>query len=177
MESEDKNHYNYWEAKCRFGRKSGVAVPGNEEEFRETFNFEEGEELLFELNNMQGVSKELSENMHKEIYQAMNGPENILIVGTEGTKTITIITAPKKVVKGRGPVLVPTSDEGRIVAMVSAEFVEKAAEKCRLMEDQDGAQELWESILSNFFERVLELSSTSSPEILRIPDFIPEEGF
>lgn len=169
--------YTFSNLYCRFGRKSGAALPGEDDEYKKNFNFEEGEELLNELNNMEGVSEELANNMHSEIFQAMNGPENILIVGTEGTKTITIISAPKKVVKGRGPVLVPTSEPNRIVAMVSQEFIDRAAQKCQEMEDQDGAQELWEKLLSNFFERVLELSENSNPDLLKIPDFIPEEGF
>jgi len=172
-----KPGYNPFERYCRFGKKRGPLVGDDGEEIKKNFDFEAGEELLNELNKFEGVSEELSRNMHEEIYQAMHGPENILIVGTEGSKTITIITAPRSVVGGKGPKLLPTADKNRIVAMVSAEFIEKRATVCRDMEDQDGAQEMWEQLLENFFEKTIELVESGEVELLEIPDFIPEEGF
>ena len=44
------------------------------------------------------------------------------------------------------------------------------------MEDQDGAQEKWESLLEFFFDKTLELADNGSGTTLEIPDFIPEEG-
>jgi hypothetical protein len=154
----------------------------DEEEIRSIFGFEESEALLNELNGMEGISSELAKNMQKEMNQVLDNQENILIVGTEGTKTVTIITAPQDVVlkpngkPTRGPVLIPTLDKNRVVSMVSAEFVEKAARFCGDMEDQDGAQEKWEELLEHFFEKTLDLAEAGG-EVLEIPDFIPEEGF
>jgi hypothetical protein len=60
--------------------------------------------------------------------------------------------------------------------MVSAEFVEKAAQLCTDMENQDGAQDKWEELLEYFFEKTIELAEAGGG-VLEIPDFIPEEGF
>ena len=151
------------------------------EDFKKNFNFEDSEELLNELNGFQGISKELSRNMQAELSNALTAPENILIVGTEGTRTITIVTAPQDVVlspRGRrvkGPVLIPTTDQSRVLAMVSKEYIERAALVCQNMEDQDGAQDKWEKLLEAFFDKTIELAEAGGA-ILEIPDFIPEEG-
>lgn len=167
--------YNPFE-NCHYGRKAEVPV-GDEDEYSRKFGFEDGEEMLNELNGLEGISDILQKNMQSELNAALHGPENILIVGTEGTRTVTIITAPQSTLKGKGPVLLPTSDKNRIVAMVSEEFIQKKAAICSNMEDEAGAQEKWESLLEYFFETVLDLADAGNGKNLEIPDFIPEEGF
>jgi hypothetical protein len=129
----------------------------NQEVFR--FDFEQGEELLNELNNGEGISIELSRNMADEMNQLRRDPDGILLVGTEGTKTITIFLAPQHVVEGIGPVLIPTFDDQRIVAMVSKEFIEATAAKHNEAEDQDLAQIEWNLLLDNLFDATLELAN------------------
>jgi hypothetical protein len=129
----------------------------NQEVFR--FNFEQGEELLNELNSGEGISIELSRNMADEMNQLRRDPDGILLVGTEGTKTITIFLAPQNVVEGIGPVLVPTFDDQRIVSMVSREFIEATAARLNEAEDQDLAQIEWNLLLDNLFEATVELAN------------------
>ena len=166
--------YNSINRYCLFGRKT--EAPVSDDNYSKNFNFEQGEELMDELNDFEGISPELAKNMQAELTQALRGSESILVVGTEGERTITIILAPRAVVGRRGPVLVPTSDKGRIVSMVSREFVEKCSVVCENMEDQDGAQEKWEKLLEFFFEKTVELADNDISATLEIPDFIPEEG-
>jgi hypothetical protein len=167
--------YNPINRYCQFGRKT--EVPVGDDDYSKNFGFEQGEELMNELNDFEGISPELARNMQAELTQALRGSENILIVGTEGQRTITIDIAPRAVVGKRGPVLIPTADESRVVAMVAKEFIEKCALVCQDMEDQDGAQEKWEQLLEFFFEKTLELAEDGGGGTLEIPDFIPEEGF
>lgn len=129
-----------------------------------------------ELNEFEGVSPELTKNMQAELTQALRGSENILVVGTEGERTITIVIAPRAVVGSRGPELIPTTDNIRVVSMVSKEFVEKCALRCQNMEDQDEAQEKWDQLLKFFFDKTLELVDNSSGPTLEIPDFVPKDG-
>ena len=129
-----------------------------------------------ELNEFEGISPELTKNMQAELTQALRGSENILVVGTEGERTITIVIAPRAVVGSRGPALIPTTDKIRVVSMVSKEFVEKCALTCQNMEDQDEAQEKWDQLLKFFFDKTLELVDNSSAPTLEIPDFIPKDG-
>ena len=48
------------------------------------FHFEQGEELLEELNNGEGVSPELSRTMSEELNQLRRHPDDVLIMATEG---------------------------------------------------------------------------------------------
>ena len=137
-----------------------------------TFNFEEGEELLDELNNGEGISPELSRNMTSEIAQLMRQSEDILVVGTDGFQTVTIVLAPHVVVQGTGPVLMPTFDKDRIVAMVSREFIEAKAHICDTADDQDAAQEEWDSLLEQLFNTTIELGNQDSREVLNIAEFL-----
>ena len=123
------------------------------------FNFEQGEEMLNELNSGEGISEELSQNMAQELNDLRQNSEAVLLVGTEGTKTITIFLAPQNVVEGIGPVLVPTFDDRRIVSMVSREFIEATAARHNEAEDQDLAQIEWNLLLDNLFEATVELAN------------------
>ena len=125
------------------------------------FDFEEGEELLNELNRGEGISIDLSRSMASEINQLHRQPEGILLLATEGTKTITIFLAPQEVVQGNGPVLVPTFDELRIVSMVSKEFIESHALACSETADPEEAQSAWNTLLDGLFNKTLELAAAN----------------
>ena len=122
------------------------------------FGFEDGENLLDELNSGDGVSPELLRDMYAEMSIARRDPDGILIVGTEGPKTITIFLAPQSVVNGIGPVLVPTLDPKRVVAMVSREFIEANAVDCNSEEYQELAQKNWDELLDNLFNATVDIA-------------------
>jgi hypothetical protein len=122
------------------------------------FGFEDGENLLDELNSGDGVSPELLQDMYAEMSLARRDPEGILIVGTEGTKTITVFLAPQSVVNGIGPVLVPTLDLNRVVAMVSREFIQANAVDCNSEEDQELAQQNWDELLDKLFNATVDIA-------------------
>jgi len=122
------------------------------------FGFEDGENLLDELNSGDGVSPELSRNMYDEMSIARRNPEGVLLVGTEGTKAITIILAPQSVVEGIGPVLVPTFDTQRVVAMVSREFIQANAVDCNSEENQELAQQDWDELLDKLFNATVDIA-------------------
>ena len=122
------------------------------------FSFEDGENLLDELNSGDGVSPELLRDMYSEMSLARRDPDGLLFVGTEGTKTITVFLAPQSVVNGIGPVLVPTLDPNRVVAMVSREFIEANAVDCNSEEDQELAQKNWDELLDNLFNATVDIA-------------------
>ena len=142
------------------------------DQYVHTFGFEEGEELLNELNNGDGISPELSRNMTSEISQLMRHPEDILVVGTDGSQIITIVLAPHAVVQGTGPVLLSTFDRDRIVAMVSREFIEAKAHIFDIADDQDAAQEEWDLLLEQLFEMTTELGNHNAREVLDVAEFL-----
>jgi hypothetical protein len=123
------------------------------------FDFEQVNELLAELNSYPSVSVELSKNVKNELQQVQRHPDDTLLVGTEGTKTVTIFLAPHHVVEGIGPVLIPTFDDQRIVSMVSREFIEFRAGECLDAENQEVAQADWNALLDYLFDTTLELAN------------------
>ena len=125
------------------------------------FHFEQGEELLEELNNGEGISPELSRTMSDELNQLRRHPDDVLIVGTEGTKSVTIFLAPFSVVQGDGPVLVPTFDTQRIVSMVSKEFIEGHAAACNAAEDQEQAESDWNDLMDKIFNETVDLAEAN----------------
>lgn len=122
------------------------------------FSFEGGENLLDELNSGDGVSPELLRDIYAEMSIAQRDPDGLLIVGTEGTKTITVFLAPQSVVNGIGPVLVPTLDPNRVVAMVSLEFIQANAVDCNREEDQELAQKNWDELLDKLFNATVDIA-------------------
>jgi hypothetical protein len=122
------------------------------------FGFEDGENLLDELNSGDGVSPELSSHMYDEMSIARRNPDGVLLVGTEGTMSITIILAPQSVVQGIGPVLVPTFDTQRVVAMVSREFIQANAVDCNSEENQELAQQDWDELLDKLFNATVDIA-------------------
>lgn len=122
------------------------------------FGFEDSENMLDELNSSDGVSPELLQDMYAEMSLARRDPEGILFVGTEGTKTITVFLAPQSVVNGIGPVLVPTLDPNRVVAMVSREFIQANAVDCNSDEDQELAQQEWDELLDKLFNATVDIA-------------------
>jgi hypothetical protein len=122
------------------------------------FGFEDGENLLDELNSGDGVSPDLLHDIYDEKSIARRNPEGVLLVGTEGTKAITIILAPQSVVNGIGPVLLPTLDPNRVVAMVSREFIQANAVDCNSEENQELAQQDWDKLLDKLFNATVDIA-------------------
>ena len=122
------------------------------------FSFENGENLLDELNSGDGVSPELLRDMYAEMSIARRDPDGLLFVGTEGTKTITVFLAPQSVVNGIGPVLVPTLDPNRVVAMVSREFIQANAVDCNSSDDQELAHQNWNELLDKLFIATVDIA-------------------
>jgi hypothetical protein len=138
----------------------------------ERFSFEDNEGFLNALNNQQGISPELSRELTNQMTNLRHDSENTLFVGTDGLQTITVVLAPFYIVKEEGPVLIPTSEQHRIVSMVSREFVEAKAKMCGLITDQDVAQKYWDDFIDGLFITTAELGNSSDRQLLQIPDHL-----
>jgi hypothetical protein len=136
----------------------------------ERFDFEDNEGFLNALNNQQGISSDLASELTQQLNQLRQNSENTLLVGTDGLQTITVVLAPFSIVNAEGPVLIPTSEQYRIVSMVSREFVEAKAQMCNLFTDEDVAQKYWDDFLDGLFTATTELGNSSDRQLLQIPD-------
>jgi hypothetical protein len=136
----------------------------------ERFDFEDNEGFLNALNNRQGISPDLAREMTQQLNQLRQNSENTLLVGTDGLQTITVVLAPFSIVKAEGPVLIPTTEQYRIVSMVSREFVQAKAQICEQIADEDIAQSYWDDFLDGLFATTAELGNSSDRQLLQIPD-------
>jgi len=136
----------------------------------ERFGFEDDEGFLTALNNQQGISPDLSRELTNQMTNLRQDSENTLLVGTDGLQTITVVLATFSVVNAEGPVLIPTSEQYRIVSMVSREFVQAKAKMCDLIADEDVAQMYWDEFLDGLFTATVELGNSSDRQLLQIPD-------
>jgi hypothetical protein len=134
------------------------------------FNFEEGDELLNELNNGEGISPELAADMAEELSQIRCNLDSILMVATDGQHTITILMVPHTIIQEDGPVLVPSTQRHKIISMVSKEFVADQALLSEAIEDGDIAQKYWDDFLDGLYSATLDLGTHENRVILHIPD-------
>lgn len=136
----------------------------------ERFDFEDNEGFLNALNNQQGISSDLAREMTQQLNQIHQNSENTLLVGTDGLQIITVVLAPFSIVKAEGPVLIPTTDQYRIVSMVSREFVQAKAQICDHIADEQIAQKYWDDFLDGLFTTTVELGNCDDRQLLQIPD-------
>lgn len=136
----------------------------------ERFDFEDNEGFLNALNNRQGISPDLAREMTQQLNQLRQSSENTLLVGTDGLQTITVVLAPFSIVKAEGPVLIPTTEQYRIVSMVSREFVQAKAQICDHIADEEIAQKYWDDFLDGLFTTTAELGNSDDRQLLQIPD-------
>jgi hypothetical protein len=136
----------------------------------ERFDFEDNEGFLNALNNQQVISSDLASELTQQLNQLRQNSENTLLVGTDGLQTITVVLAPFSIVNGEGPVLIPTSEQYRIVSMVSREFVEPKDHRCNHITYEDVDHKYWDDFLDGLFTATTELGNSSDRQLLQIPD-------
>ncbi len=139
----------------------------------ESFQMDDFDSMEESLKKVREHNPELAKNLKDEIERAaLNPDEEVLIVGTEGDYTITVFLVPESVIGGlAGPVLMPSSDEKKILAAVSRERVQKKADKCLSIPDPLLAQQEWQKMVDWFFDKTVEEIKLGRVE------FIPDEFF
>lgn len=124
-----------------------------------------GPDLAKALEELYSINADLGKRMKEELDAAAKGEEQILLVGTNGEFTITILHVdPEFIDRSRDVVLLPTSSSVSILAAVSREYVEDKIRMCEAMEgDGDGAlaDEMWDSFMGDLMERAVELHRES----------------
>ena len=100
------------------------------------------------LAKLQEMNPELSKVIKEELDAAARGEENILLVGTDGDFSVTILHLTEDVIgSSEEMVLFPTSSSISILAAVSRESLERKVRMCEAMdEDGDGAlaDQMWD---------------------------------
>lgn len=111
------------------------------------------------LEELYSINQELGIRMKEELEAAARGEENILLVGTNGDFTVTILHVdPEFVNNSRELMLLPTSSSVSILAAVSREFIEDQVNLCEAMEaDGEGelADDLWDKFMGDLMEEAV----------------------
>ena len=137
------------------------------EDFSETP--EANEMLSRALEELYEINQELGIRMKEELDAAARGEENILLVGTNGDYTVTILHVDPEFVDGaRDVVLLPTSSSVSILAAVSREYIEEKIRMCEAMEmDGEGvmADQMWDDFMGDLMERAVALYQQQGPKV------------
>lgn len=119
------------------------------------------ESLGIALEELSKIDVHLAKAMKDELRGVYDDDNNVLMIGTNGEVTVTIIHVPASALDGkRGPVLLPTTDSVRIVAAVSRESISQWLEKKeKEIVDPLIMESAWSGLLQRLYDRVLLINS------------------
>lgn len=111
------------------------------------------EMLTTAMEQLHEENPELSFRVKEELEAAARGEENILLVGTDGEFSVTILHLDSEVLEpGQTITLFPTSSSVAILAAVSRETIEAKVRMCEAMEDDgevDMADQMWDEFMQD----------------------------
>lgn len=104
------------------------------------------------LEELRSINPELAEKLVDELQIAASGVEsNILLVGTDGEYTVTILHVDPAVIgDNEDLVIFPSAYEFGIVAAISREVLEERVSQCEALDGQGEAglaERLWEEFM------------------------------
>lgn len=120
------------------------------------------EVLMDAMEKLHLENPELSVRVKEELDAAARGEENILLVGTDGEFSVTILHLDSEVIgtADEEMVLFPTSSSVSILAAVSRNSVESKVRMCEAMEwDGDGAlaDQMWDDYMGDLMVKAVEM--------------------
>ena len=112
------------------------------------------------LVKLQSDNPELALRIREELNAAARGEENILLVGTDGEFSVTILHLEPELVNWKNEiVLFPTSSSVSILAAISRDYLEEKIRACESMDDDgDGAaaDQMWDDFMSDLMHAAVE---------------------
>lgn len=104
------------------------------------------------LEELRSINPELAEKLVDELQIAASGVEsNILLVGTDGEYTVTILHVDPAVIgDNEDLVIFPSAYEFGIVAAISREILEERVSQCEALDERGEtglAERLWEEFM------------------------------
>jgi hypothetical protein len=145
----------------------------------EEFKLDDEENLYEALEELGKIDPSIAKAMKDELKGAQEDDNNILMIGTNGEVTVTIIHVPSSALNNKkGPILLPTADPVRIVAAVSREsLAEWLKKKEKEIIDPLMIESAWSGMLQRLYDRTIILND-NRPHLL-IDDINPlkEEEF
>lgn len=119
------------------------------------------------IKGLNGVDPELRQRVLEEMLETQREGSNIILVGTDAKRTVTIMHVDKAALNGAdGPVLFPTADERFVLAAVSTEMLEKEINVAESMADENLGDMYWDGFMSDLMDRITK-EAEENPQVLR----------
>lgn len=127
-----------------------------------------GEILLKVITELRKIHPDLAQKILEELQETQREDSNIVLVGTDTKRSITIIHVDAAALNGEdGPVIFPTSDERFVLAAISRDFLEREVRKAESMEDERMADLYWDGLMGDLMAQISE-QAQDNPQV--IPD-------
>lgn len=118
-------------------------------------------DLMSAMEYLHEQNPELSTRVKEELESAARGEENILLIGTDGEFSVTILHLPQDVI-GRDEEIVtfPTSSSISILAAIPRESLDAKVRMCEAIEEDGSgalADEMWDDFMGELMGRAVQM--------------------
>jgi hypothetical protein len=122
--------------------------------------------LASAIKALKDQNPQVAANVVDEMLEATREGNNIVLVGTDGGKTVTIMHVDKSLISNQdGPVLFPTADPNRALAAVSSQMLERELATADGMENESMSDMYWDGLMQDLINQVLDLHKIN-PEVI-----------
>lgn len=127
------------------------------------------ENMINAMEKVYDKNPVLAKHLSEELKSVSENTENILMVGTDGQYSVTIIYVPKSVMdKDETMMLLPSANEVSVLAAVSTEYIEKQNLLCKTLEEaglEEMADEMWERLMNNLLTKAVAMHE-KNPQVI-----------
>ena len=122
--------------------------------------------LTSAIKALRDQNPQVAANIVDEMLDATREGNNIVLVGTDGGKTVTIMHVDQSLINGGdGPVLFPTADPNRALAAVSSQLLERELSIADGMETESMSDMYWDGLMQDLINQVLDMHR-ENPEVI-----------
>lgn len=122
--------------------------------------------LTSAIKTLKEQNPQVAANVVDEMLEATREGNNIVLVGTDGGKTVTIMHVDQSLINGGdGPVLFPTADPNRALAAVSSQMLERELSISDGMETESMSDMYWDGLMQDLINQVLDMHR-ENPEVI-----------
>lgn len=108
------------------------------------------------IKALKSIDPAIALKVLEEIQETQREDSNIVLVGTDAKRTITIIHVDRDALNGEdGPVLFPTSDSRFVLAAVSRNMLEDQVLKAAEMDDENLGDLYWDGFMSDLMQQIV----------------------
>lgn len=130
----------------------------DDDEVKASLGSEEGISILQEaVSKLKDSNPELARHLMDELRETLAEGSNVVLVGTDGDVSITIVHTSREALNGKdGPVVFPSISKNKILAAVSRELLDDEVKKAEELEE-DLADIYWDGFMNDLMNQVREM--------------------